>query len=93
MKRDALAFFRILPAGAADIGDDVSREDLRRAGAGDWFLKLGNQDDVGCLFDEVPDFPERPPEIPEEYDVPVATTDEAPKAGEKVVEVRFKGVG
>lgn len=93
MNRDALAFFRILPAGAADVGEDVSREELREAGAGDWFLKVGSQDDVGCLFDEVPEYPGRPAEIPEDYDVPVPTTDEAPTAGEKVVEVRFKGTG
>jgi hypothetical protein len=52
-KRDTLAFFRILPAGAADIGDDVTREDLRQAGVGDWAMTgVGADDlsDVGGLF-------------------------------------------
>ena len=59
MKPEALGFFRILPAGAADIGDEVSREDLREAGLGDWSLRDVGSDDLTGVF---PD---------EEYDVPI----------------------
>lgn len=63
MKRDALAFFRILPAGAADVGE-VSREELRADGLGDWCLKDVGHDDLGDLFgaefDELVPMEERP---------------------------------
>lgn len=64
MKRDALAFFRILPAGAADLGEEVSREDLRAAGLGDWSMRDVGRDDLGDVFgpefDEVLPFDEAP---------------------------------
>lgn len=67
MKTDALAFFRILPAGAADVGD-VSREELREAGAGDWTMKGGiEREDLGDLFPELTDF-EVLNEAPEKLD-------------------------
>jgi hypothetical protein len=83
MKREALAFFRILPAGAADVGADVSREDLRAAGAGDWSMKdLGGDD----LTDVLPPFDG-------EYDVPVRLDDRAPEPGERVVELKMGRTG
>lgn len=82
MNRDALAFLRILPAGAADIGPEVTREELREAGVGDWVVTGGMVDDVGCLF----------PEFGPEYDV-VLPMDAAPARVERAVQVRFKDVG
>lgn len=100
MKLEALAFVRILPPGAADVGD-VSREDLRDAGAGTWSARVAHRDDVGCLFDEVPEAPPeartatrpdvaaRPAELPPEFDYVVPTTDEKPAPTERVVTMRF----
>lgn len=83
MKREALAFFRILPPGAADVGDDVSREDLRAAGAGDWSLtNLGGDD----LTDVLPPFGD-------EYDEPVRLDDREPAPGEQVVRLPFGKAG
>ncbi len=83
MKREALGFFRILPAGAADIGDDVSREDLRAAGMGDWSLR-----DVGC--DDLTDVL---PPLDGEYDEPVRLDDRAAEPGESVVELKMGKAG
>jgi hypothetical protein len=83
VKREALAFFRILPAGAADVGDDVSREDLRAAGAGDWSLKdLGGDD----LSDVLPPFGP-------EYDEPVLMDDREPATEEKVTRLELGKAG
>ncbi|MFZ5478074.1 MAG: hypothetical protein ACOZNI_14965 [Myxococcota bacterium] len=82
-KRQALGFFRILPAGAADVGDDVSREDLREAGLGDWSLKDVGSDDLSDVM----------PELGPEYDVPVLLDDRPPAPGEKVVKLTFGKTG
>lgn len=64
MNRDALAFFRILPAGAADVGRDVSRDELRAAGLGEWSMTEVGRDDLGEAFggeyDEVLPLEEEP---------------------------------
>lgn len=49
MKLEAISLFRILPAGAAEIG--VSRQEMREAGVGSWSAGGGQRDDVSCLFD------------------------------------------
>lgn len=49
MKLEAVSLFRILPAGAAELG--VSREEMREAGVGAWSAGGGQQDDVSRLFD------------------------------------------
>lgn len=46
VNRDALAVFRILPAGAADVGRDVSRDELRAAGLGEWSMTGVGRDDL-----------------------------------------------
>lgn len=77
MKREALAFFRILPAGAADVGADVSREELRDAGLGQWSMSCTERDDLrGLLRDE--------------YDEPVCLDDREPGHGETYVELRLR---
>lgn len=81
MNRDALAFFRILPAGAADIGPEVTRQELREAGAGDWLIKETIQDDVSCLFG------------PGDFDEVMEIPDSKPSKGEVVTELRFQKVG
>ena len=83
MNREALAYFRILPAGAADVGDDVSREDLREAGLGDWSLKGVGHDDLTDVL----------PPLPDEYDVPIRMDDRAPGPGEPVVELKMSRAG
>lgn len=88
MKQEALAFIKILPAGAADIGPDVSREELREAGVGAWSASVTHRDDVGCLFDPE-ELAERPAELPPEFDYVVPTTDEAPAASERTIRLRF----
>lgn len=82
MNRDALAFFRILPAGAADIGAEVTRQELREAGAGDWLIKERIQDDVSCLFGPGGDF-----------DEVMEIAESKPQKGEVVTELRFSKVG
>lgn len=71
MKRDALAFFRILPAGTADIGDDVSRADLRAAGVGDWALTDVGRDDLSDVLGGDYDEPVPIDDLPTEPKVPV----------------------
>lgn len=88
MKRDALAFFRILPAGAADIGEDVTREDLRAAGAGQWVVTERMEDDVSCIFG-----PERAKEIPLDYDIPLPLNEAQPLDNERVIQLKFRDVG
>lgn len=85
MNRDALAFFRILPAGAADIGAEVSRQDLREAGAGDWVVKEAIQDDVSCVFG--------PGGLEGDFDEVMPLAESKPRKGEVVTELRFKQVG
>ncbi len=81
MNREALGFFRILPAGAADIGDDVSREDLRTARIGDWSLQnVGSDDLTDVLLDG-------------EYDIPLRMDDRTPDAGAPVVEIKMGRAG
>jgi len=83
VKREALAFFRILPAGAADVGDEVSREDLRAAGAGDWSLRdLGGDDLTDVL-----------PPLGPEYDEPIRMDDRPPADGERVVTLALGKAG
>lgn len=83
MKREALGFFRILPAGAADVGEDVSREDLRAAGAGDWSLRDVGRDDLSDVLAP----------LDEDYDEPVCLDDRPPAEGERVVQVIFHRAG
>ena len=83
MKREALAFFRILPAGAADMGE-VTREELRAEGLGLWSLTEPIAEDIGCVFN-------RPEEISEEYDIPLIEHVERPD--EVVTHVRFRESG
>ena len=85
MNKEALAFIRILPAGAADIGPDVTRAELREAGAGNWSLACGGRDDLSSVLGPDP----RAPEIPPEYDVIVTAHERPPEAGEPVVHLRF----
>jgi len=83
MNRQALGFFRILPAGAADVGDEVSREDLRAAQLGDWSMSDVGRDDLSDVV-----FP-----FDGEYDEPVLLDDRAPERGERVVELLLNKVG
>lgn len=83
MKREALGLFRILPAGAANVGD-VSREELREAGVGRWSLQDVSSDDLTDVL----------PPMEGEYDIPVRLDDRPPEAGERVVEIAMdKKVG
>jgi hypothetical protein len=85
VKQEAIALVRFLPAGAADLGPEVTRDELREAGIGGWSGKVTHRDDVSCVFGPA----ERPPELPPEFEYVVPTTDEAPKATERVVRMRF----
>lgn len=80
MKRDALAFFRILPAGAADVGEGVSREDLRAAGAGDWSIKDVAADDLSDLFGD-------------EYDEPILLDERPTDPGVPYIELKIGKAG
>jgi hypothetical protein len=75
MKREALAFFRILPAGAADVGEDVSREDLRAAGLGDWSMHDLSSDDLSDVL----------PPLGPDYDTPLLLDDKPPRPDEEVI--------
>ncbi len=88
MDTEALAFIRILPAGAADIGPDVTRAELREAGLGSWSLACGGRDDLSrelaALDDAGP-----PPTLPPEYDELIPISDRPPEIHENVVVLRF----
>lgn len=93
MKKEALAFIRLLPAGAADIGPDVTRAELREAGVGNWSLACGGRDD---LSGDLPPIDEATPpkrDLPPEFDELVPLTDRPPEAHEKVVTLRFGTTG
>jgi hypothetical protein len=83
MNREALAYLRMLPAGAADVG--VSREELRAAGAGDWSMVNVARDDLAA------DLPDACVDPLADYDAPVRLDDDAPRPGERVLVVSFGG--
>ncbi len=104
MKLEAISLVRILPAGAAQVGADVTRDQLRAAEVGSWAateLGDGARDDVGPLLGaqagsvptagvRAPD-PVDPPEPRslDDYDRPLPLGDQAPRKGERVVVMRF----
>jgi hypothetical protein len=45
-KLEAISLMRFLPAGAANMGEGVTREQLREAGLGRWSAPCGRTDDV-----------------------------------------------
>lgn len=83
MKPGALAFFRILPPGAAEVGEDVSREDLRAAGAGDWAMTELTADDLTDVL----------PPTEAEFDIPICLDDQKPARGEPVIHLSMRKTG
>lgn len=95
MKRDALAFFRILPAGTADVGAGVSREELRAAGLGDWSLTDVGRDDLTDVLGPEgigPDLaaPARPDPFFPDFDEVLPMEDRPTDPGVPVVELRLR---
>ena len=86
-KLEAVSLMRLLPAGAADLGDGVTREQLREAGLGAWSTRCGRRDDVSAATVDAPD-----PGL-EDYDAVLPQpedTSEAPTApGGPVVRMQF----
>jgi hypothetical protein len=82
VKQEAISLMRFLPPGAADLGEEVTRDDMRAAGIGEWSGRVTHRDDVSCVFD-------RPPELPEEFDYVVPMMDEVTEPGIKVTRLRF----
>lgn len=73
---EAISLLRFLPPGAADVGEGITREDLRAEGVGVWSDPCGRVDDLRPIF--------------EDFDEVLHVAAEEPKAGERVIELRFK---
>jgi len=81
-KLEAISLMRLLPAGAAAIGEGVTRDQLREAGLGAWSAPCGRKDDLRTEaeraeaaelegYDIVLPQPEDESEAPTEPGVPV----------------------
>ncbi|GEM_PF-2862729 len=92
MNLEAISLLRFLPAGAADMGD-VTREEMRQAGAGRWSAPLRRADDMRpALEAPVEDEPateERAGDLPG-YDRVLPLDDGEPDERAPVVMLSFK---
>jgi hypothetical protein len=87
VKLEAISLMRLLPAGAADLGD-VTREELREASHGEWSALLGRKDDLRDGLAPA-DAPTEECEVLPGYDTVVPLAEAQVKENEPVIELRF----
>lgn len=102
MKVEAISLVRILPAGAASLGEGVTRAQLREAQVGLWSAAPegeGTRDDLGAggvgAVAAAAGNPGAAPARPslDDYDHPLPLGEHAPRKGERVVVLRFGTTG
>lgn len=79
-KLEAIGLMRLLPAGAAHLGEGVTREHVRQAGMGPWSAQLDQREDLRGVLP--------PPEL-DGYDVVLPMEDEDDIPTEDAVVLRF----
>lgn len=99
-KLETFSLMRMLPPGAADMGD-VTRDELRDRDLGTWSAPCGRTDDVAAALVPGPDparasarppSSDRDPRLMEDFDevLPHGERDETAEQG-PVIELRFSG--
>jgi hypothetical protein len=98
LKLEALAFVKMLPPRAVDIGPDVTRDELRAAGVGAWSAEVQFRDDARCVpavLDAADRAPAERKALPElsDFDEVIPTAERDTKKGEVVTVLRFGSGG
>ena len=87
-KLEAFSLMRMLPPGAAQVGD-VTRQELRDADLGSWVAPCGRTDDLSALVEPAASSPEEP-RLMEDFDEVLPKEPAAAKVEGTVVIMRFK---